>query len=246
MFCCVEGPLDESGKLNIRKEENAVCDQRSGKTTKSSVVKVTVIKCSFAPTFPLKDIGHSTKGITAGGGMTSKQIKTCPGVAVAVANGGSNPEEHSMDSERLRADAANLVTIRDETKAKSIPSTNANQPVTGPNGVGKGTLKAKYCTETADEDKSSVNSPLNKDRAGGITHPRKIKEADTLDDGHDDSGESSEKNVPDIVWASTNKTNLRRVVTLQKCAIIINKSNFDARTDPIYKGWFSLAHKPNK
>ena len=39
-----------------------------------------------------------------------------------------------------------------------------------------------------------------------------------------------------IVWASTYKTNLRRLVILQKCIIrIINKSHFSAHTDPIFK-----------
>ena len=39
-----------------------------------------------------------------------------------------------------------------------------------------------------------------------------------------------------VVWASTYKTNLRRLVTLQKRAVrIINNSNFDAHTDPIFK-----------
>lgn len=189
MSCSVEEPLDESGQLNKRKEENGVSDQRSGKTTKSSFVKSTVVKGSFAPTFPPKDNGHSTKRITAGGSMTSKQIKSCAGVAVAVTNGGSNLEEHSMEPESNRIDAANLETHRNETKAKSIPSTNANQPVAGPNGVDKGTLIA------ADEDKSTVNSPLNKDQTGGITHPYKIKEADTPDDNDDHSGDSNEKNV---------------------------------------------------
>ena len=39
-----------------------------------------------------------------------------------------------------------------------------------------------------------------------------------------------------IVWASTYKTNLRRLVILQKRIIrIINKSHFNAHTDPIFK-----------
>ena len=39
-----------------------------------------------------------------------------------------------------------------------------------------------------------------------------------------------------IVWASTYKTNLRRLVILQKRIIrIINKSRFNAHTDPIFK-----------
>ena len=39
-----------------------------------------------------------------------------------------------------------------------------------------------------------------------------------------------------VVWASTYKTSLRRLVTLQKRAVrIINNSNFDAHTDPIFK-----------
>ena len=39
-----------------------------------------------------------------------------------------------------------------------------------------------------------------------------------------------------VVWVSTYKTNLRRLVTLQKRAVrIINNSNFDAHTDPIFK-----------
>ena len=38
-----------------------------------------------------------------------------------------------------------------------------------------------------------------------------------------------------IVWASTYKTNLRRLVILQKRIIrIINKSNFKAHTDSIF------------
>ena len=38
-----------------------------------------------------------------------------------------------------------------------------------------------------------------------------------------------------IVWASTYKTNLRRLVILQKRWIrIINKSHFNAHTDPRY------------
>ena len=40
-----------------------------------------------------------------------------------------------------------------------------------------------------------------------------------------------------IVWASTYKTNLRRLVTLQKRVIRnINISAFDALSDPIFKG----------
>ena len=40
-----------------------------------------------------------------------------------------------------------------------------------------------------------------------------------------------------IVWDSTYKTNLRRLVILQKRIIrIINKSHFNAHTDPIFKG----------
>ena len=40
-----------------------------------------------------------------------------------------------------------------------------------------------------------------------------------------------------MVWASTYKTNLRRLVILQKRIIrIINKSHFNAHTDPIFKG----------
>ena len=40
-----------------------------------------------------------------------------------------------------------------------------------------------------------------------------------------------------IVWASTYKTNLSRLVILQKRIIrIINKSHFNAHTDPIFKG----------
>ena len=41
-----------------------------------------------------------------------------------------------------------------------------------------------------------------------------------------------------IVWASTYKTNLRRLVNLQKRIIrsrIINKSHFNPHTDPIFK-----------
>ena len=39
-----------------------------------------------------------------------------------------------------------------------------------------------------------------------------------------------------LVWASTYKTNLRRLVILQKRIIrIINKSHFNAHTDPIFK-----------
>ena len=40
-----------------------------------------------------------------------------------------------------------------------------------------------------------------------------------------------------IVWASTYKTNLRHLVILQKCIvrIIINKSHFNAHTDPVFK-----------
>ena len=39
-----------------------------------------------------------------------------------------------------------------------------------------------------------------------------------------------------IVWASTHKINLRRLVILQKCIIrIINKSHFNAHTDHIFK-----------
>ena len=39
-----------------------------------------------------------------------------------------------------------------------------------------------------------------------------------------------------IVWTSTYKTNLRRLVTLQKRVIrIINKSAFDAPSVPIFK-----------
>ena len=39
-----------------------------------------------------------------------------------------------------------------------------------------------------------------------------------------------------IVWASTYKTNLRRLFILQKRIIrIINKSHFDAHTNPIFK-----------
>ena len=39
-----------------------------------------------------------------------------------------------------------------------------------------------------------------------------------------------------IVWASTYKTNLRRLVILQKRIIrIINKSHFNAHTEPIFK-----------
>ena len=38
-----------------------------------------------------------------------------------------------------------------------------------------------------------------------------------------------------IVWASTFETNVRRLVTLQKHIInIINKSHFNAHTDPIF------------
>ena len=45
-----------------------------------------------------------------------------------------------------------------------------------------------------------------------------------------------------IVWASTYKTNLRRLVILQKRIIrIINKSHFNAHTDPIFKdNWANL------
>ena len=44
-----------------------------------------------------------------------------------------------------------------------------------------------------------------------------------------------------IVWASTYKTNLRRLVTLQKRAVrMINKSNFDAPSDPIFKDFRML------
>lgn len=193
----VEEPLDESGKLSIRKEKNAVSDQSSGKTTKSSVIKVTVVRNSFEPTFPRNRNGHSTKRIATAGGMTSKQIKTSPGVAVAVANRGSNPDEHPMEPGSQRADAANLVTHREEKEAKSVSSTNANQPVAEPNGVDKGTLKLNYLTETADEDKSSVNSPLNKDQADEITYLHKRKETDAPDNDDDDSGESNGGNVPD-------------------------------------------------
>ena len=39
-----------------------------------------------------------------------------------------------------------------------------------------------------------------------------------------------------VVWVLTHKTNLRRLVTLQKRAVrIINNSNFDAHTDRIFK-----------
>ena len=39
-----------------------------------------------------------------------------------------------------------------------------------------------------------------------------------------------------IVWGSTNKTNLRRLVSLQKRVIrIISKSTFDSHSDPIFK-----------
>ena len=40
-----------------------------------------------------------------------------------------------------------------------------------------------------------------------------------------------------IVWASTYKTNLCHLVILQKCIvrIIVNKSHFNAHTDPIFK-----------
>lgn len=193
----VEEPLDESGKLSIRKEQNAVSDQSSGKTTKSSVVKVTVVRNSFEPTFPPNRNEHSTKRIATAGGMISKQIKTSPGVAVAVANGGSNPDEHPMEPGSQRADAANLVTQREEKEAKSVSSTNANQPVAEPNGVDKGTLKFNYLKETADEDKSSVNSPLHKDQADEITYLHKRKETDVPDNDDDDSGESNGGNVPD-------------------------------------------------
>ena len=166
-----EEALDESGKLKICKEENAVSDQRSGKTTKNSVIKVTaVVTNSFAPTSAPKSNGHSTK--------------TSPGVvAIAVANGGSNPEEHPMEPESQRADhdAANLATHREEKEANSVSSTNANQPVPGP----------------ADEDESSFNLPLNKDQAHGITHLHKIKEGYAPDDDDDDSGDSNGVNVPD-------------------------------------------------
>ena len=40
-----------------------------------------------------------------------------------------------------------------------------------------------------------------------------------------------------VVWSSTYKINLRRLVILQKRIIrIINKSHFNAHTDPIFKG----------
>jgi len=199
LACSVKEPLNESGELNIRKEENAVFDQRSGKTSKSSGVKATVGRGTFAPTFPPKGNGHPTKSITAGRGMTSKQIKPSPGVAVAVANGGPNPHEHPMEpvSHDQRTDAANLVTRKEETKAKRVSATNANQPVAGRNGADKDTLKVKYLTETGDEEISSVNSPLNGYQAGGITHPDKIKKADTRDDDDNDSGDSNGGNVPD-------------------------------------------------
>ena len=89
------------------------------------------------------------------------------------------------------------MTYTAETKVKSIPSANTHQPEAGPIGVDKSTLKAKFLKETADEDKLSVKSHFNKDQAGGITHPHKIKEAHTADDDDDDSGDSSEKNIPD-------------------------------------------------
>lgn len=199
LACRVKEPLDESGELNIRKEENAVFDQRSGKTSKSSGVKATVGRGTFAPTFPPRGNGHSTKSITAGRGITSRQIKTSPGVAVAVANGGPNPEEHSMEPEShdQPTDAADLVTRKEEAMAKSVSATNANQEIAGRSGADKDTLKLKYPTETGDEDKSSVNSPLNNDQAGGITDPGKIKKADTTDDDDDNSGDSNGGNLPD-------------------------------------------------
>ena len=178
----VEESLDESGKLNIRKEENAVSDQRSGETTKNSVIKVTAVVTN---TFVPKSNGQSTK--------------TSPGVvAIAVANGGSNPEEHPMEPESQRADhdAANLVTHREEKEANGVSSTSANQSVAGPNGADKGTLKLNYPIKTADKDKS-FNSPLNKDQAHGITHLHKIKEGDAPADDGDDSGDSNGGNVPD-------------------------------------------------
>ena len=188
LACGVEEPLDESGTLNMRKGDNAVSNQSSVKTTKSSGVKATASKSSLALTFPQKGNGHSAKSITAGRGMTAKRIKTAPGVAVA--SGGPNLEKHLMEPESQCTDA-------DETKARSATSTNDNQPEVERNNADKDMLEVNSPTETADGEKTSVNSPLNKDQAGGITHPDKIKKADTPDDGNDDSGDSNAGNVPD-------------------------------------------------
>ena len=128
-------------------------------------------------------------------------------------NGASNTEEHSMERENQRAHAANL-----ETKVKSSPSTNANQPEAGTNGVDKGTLKAIFLEETAEEDKSSVNTHFNKVQAGGITHPHAIKEADTADDDDGDSGDPNEKNVLDSE-ANASKASEAETRTSRSCTL---------------------------
>ena len=89
-----------------------------------------------------------------------------------------------------------MLMLRGEKEANNVSSTNANQQVPGPNGADKGTLKLNYLKETADEDKSSFNSPLNKDQAHGITHLHKIKEGDASDDDDDDSGDPNERILP--------------------------------------------------
>ena len=121
--------------------------------------------------------------------------------------------------ESQRADAANLVTHREEKEANSVSSTNANQPVTGPDGTDKGTLKLSYLKGTANEDKSSFNSSLNKDQAHEIIHLHKIKEGDAPDDDDDDSGDSNGGNGPDSQAnpSKATETNANQEVThLQK------------------------------
>ena len=43
-------------------------------------------------------------------------------------------------------------------------------------------------------------------------------------------------NYCNLVWASSYKTSLQRIAILQKCVIrIVNKSDYCAHTDPIFK-----------
>ena len=68
------------------------------------------------------------------------------------------------------------------------------------------TLEVRYITETADQEKSSVYSPLNEDHGGGVTHP----------DGNEDSGNSNGENVPDAK-ANASKASETEAQTLRSC-----------------------------
>ena len=94
-------------------------------------------------------------------------------------NTGNKPPKDELDNSKGDDDIEQMET-------QNIKSSNGNQQA-GRNGAINDTLVVNYRAETADQEKSSDDSPLNEDQAGGVTHS----------DGNDDSGSSNGGNVPD-------------------------------------------------